>query len=402
MVFSYFCNMKKPREKEWDFIKNNLYSDINKLLLTNKDKDLDIEFCIRAIQGIKIAKEKFPYLLDFQIIYPPQSNLQQTSSQITSEYKSSIFSNNNTLRDLSSGFGIDDIFFARKLKKIYYHEKNQELVDIARENFRTLGLNNIEIINGDSTKDIKEYEYTDIIYIDPSRRDNNNNRVFLLKDCKPNILEILPSLFLKTQIIALKLSPMLDIKELIREINNIKEIHIISIKNECKELFLLLEKDYFEEIEYYCIDIDNYGNRSEFIFKNPIPNNDFPSRKNIESFRYLFEPNSSIMKSGAYHILNQYFDITKLSQKSHIFLSQNDVKDFPGRRFIIKDLLPYKNKLIKSLSNIYPKANISVRNFSETVIQIRKRTKIKEGGEDYIFFTTNNHEEKIIFFCRKK
>lgn len=394
--------MKTLNQIEKEFINQNIESDTNKLLFQPIKEDIDIKFCVQQIEGIKKAKEKFPSLLENDdLLFPPKINLEQTSSEQTAKYKASLFPKESTLRDLTSGFGIDVIFFAKELKKVYYHEINYELACIAEKNFKALGLENIIVNKGNSANDIDSLETTDIIYLDPSRRDENKNKVFLIKDCQPDIIEILPFLFDKAKTICLKLSPMLDIKLTIKEIKNIKEIHIISVKNDCKELFLVLEEYYDKEIEYNCVDFDSNGKMNKFTFI-PSKSNTSLAEKNLQrSGVYLYEPNTSILKSGGFHALCERFEVSKLAPHSHIYLSEEEIEDFPGRKFKIKTILQYNNKIIKTLSTRYPKANITIRNFPQTVSEIRKRTNVKEGGDEYLFFTTNKENEKIIISCEK-
>lgn len=394
--------MKTLNQIEKEFINQNIESDTNKLLFQPIKEDIDIKFCVQQIEGIKKAKEKFPSLLENNdLLFPPKINIEQTSSEQTAKYKASLFPKESTLRDLTSGFGIDVIFFAKEIKKVYYHEINYELACIAEKNFKDLDLENIIVNKGNSANDIDSLEPTDIIYLDPSRRDENKNKVFLIKDCQPDIIEILPFLFDKAKTICLKLSPMLDIKLTIKEIKNIKEIHIISVKNDCKELFLVLEEYYDKEIEYNCVDFDSNGKMNKFTF-TPNKSNTSLAEKDLQrSGVYLYEPNTSILKSGGFHALCERFEVNKLAPHSHLYLSEKEIEDFPGRKFKIKTILQYNNKIIKTLSTRYPKANITIRNFPQTVSEIRKRINVKEGGDEYLFFTTNKENEKIIISCEK-
>ncbi|MBP1646216.1 MAG: SAM-dependent methyltransferase [Bacteroidetes bacterium] len=394
--------MKIASDKEREFILNNLNSDTNKLLLQSNEEDIDVKFCVKQIIGYNKAKEKFPSLLEKNnLLFPPKINLEQTSSEQTAKYKASLFPKESTLRDLTSGFGIDVIFFAKELKKVYYHEINYELACVAEENFKVLELDNIIVNKGNSANDIDSLEETDIIYLDPSRRDENNNKVFLLKDCQPDIIEILPFLFDKAKTICIKLSPMLDIKLAIKEINYIKEIHVISVKNECKELLLVLEKVYEKEIKYTCIDFDTNGKINKFSFTTEKSITRLADQKELRMGAYIYEPNTSILKAGGFHSLCERFEVKKIASHSHLYISEKEIEDFPGRKFIIKTILPYNNKILKTLSTRYPKANITIRNFPQTVSEIRKKTNVKEGGETYLLFTTNKENEKIIISCEK-
>ncbi|MBP6429943.1 MAG: SAM-dependent methyltransferase [Bacteroidales bacterium] len=394
--------MKKPSQEEKEFIKENIEANTTKLLLQPEKENIDIKLCVRQIEGYKKAEEKFPSLLENDnIIFPKKINLEQTSSEQTAKYKASLFPESSTLRDLTSGFGIDDIFFAKKLKKVYYHEIDIELAETALSNFETLGLSNIEVIKGNSLNNISEFEETDIIYIDPSRRNENQKKVFLLEDCQPYVVDLIPKLFKKAKTIALKLSPMLEIKSLMNELTGIKEIHIISVKNECKELFVVLEKDFKEEIKYYCIDFDSNDKQIDFSFTHTTATPNIASKNDIKRDVFLYEPNASVMKAAGYHIVSDYYPAKKIASRSHLFISEQMIENFPGRTFRIKTMFPYNNKNIKTLSERYPKANITIRNFPQMVADIRKRTEIKDGGDDYLFFTTNAEGEKIILACEK-
>jgi 16S rRNA G966 N2-methylase RsmD len=397
----YFCRMKIASEKEQEFILKNLNSDINKLLLQNHNEDIDIKFCVRQIEGYNKAKEKFASLIkNHNLLFPNKINLEQSSSGETAHYKASLLHKDSTLRDLTSGFGIDDIFFAKEIKKVYYHETDIELALIAEHNFKLLGINNIEISQGNSLNSFEELAETDIIYIDPSRRDANNNKVVLLKDSEPNIVAILPKLFEKAKKIYIKLSPMLDIKLAMQELINTKEVHIISVKNECKELLVVLERNYTNEVIFHCIDIIP-NHISKFTFTQEKSISRFAEINLIKRGIFLYEPNASIMKAGGYHHISQAYQIDKLAPHSHLFISENEIEDFPGRSFIIKGVMQYNNKTIKNLSKCFPKANITTRNFPQTVAQIRERTKINEGSDEYLFFTTDNKSNRIIISCEK-
>lgn len=388
-------------KKQREFIEENKEEDINSLLLKKWDKDLDIMFCIRQIIGRKKAKEKFPLLINYNLIYPDKIYLEQTSSDITANYKAELFNGQKTIRDLTSGFGIDDIYFSKYIDKVFYHERNSELAEIAKLNFQNMGIENIEVIIGDSIQELENYSKTDIIYLDPSRRDDNKNKVFLLKDCQPNIIGLIPKLFEKADIIAIKLSPMLEINSLKQCIDNIKQIHIVSIKNECKELFIILEKGYIGEIEYLCIDYKG-DNKSIFNFhEGETQDTEFLNIEDINRLNYLYEPNSSIMKASGYRFISKKFNLKKLSLFSHLFLSDKHLELFPGRSFRIKEVLEFKSSGIKDLKKRFPFANISIRNFPLTVSEIRKKTDIKDGGEDYLFFTTIGKDKKIILICNK-
>ena len=240
----------------------------------------------------------------------------------------------------------------------------------------------------------KEKQNFDWIYVDPSRRSDTKDRVFLLKDCLPNVPENLDLLFEKSSNILLKISPILDISSAIQELDFVKEIHVVAVNNEVKELLFILEKNYIEEIEIKTINFNKTINQQfNFIFKTE------STATYSEPKKYVYEPNTAILKAGGFNQISEQLKINKLHKHSHLYTS-NELITFPGRRFEIKHCIPYDRKQIKKLIPTL-KANITTRNFPESVAQIRKKTKLKDGGFNYLFFTTNLNNKNIILICEK-
>src|SRR5574344_80335 len=270
--------IKKISLKEKSLIFANKDKDVCTLML-QKDKhtDVDWELCTRQIEGLQVAKEKFPFLLKCEdFLFAPHINLEQASSQLTAQYKASLLNESDVVADLCAGIGVDSIFFALNVKKVLSFETATELCELDKHNFEILGLKNITITCKDANEALATLKDVSVIYLDPSRRDGNKNRVYQLKDCSPNVLEMFDDLFSCCPRVILKLSPMLELNEIEREVPFIKEIHIVSVKNECKELLLLLEKDYKKDISYHCINFLSDTKKDEFIFstcqeKNAIP-----------------------------------------------------------------------------------------------------------------------------------
>ena len=234
----------------------------------------------------------------------------------------------------------------------------------------------------------------DCIYIDPSRRNEVKGKVFLLKDCLPNVPENIDFLFTKTAQILLKNSPILDISSVISELNFVKEVHIIALQNEVKEVLFLLEKNYKEEIQIKTINIRKEDfQRFDFKLKETVTSN------YSAPLSYLYEPNAAILKSGAFHQVSKQLNVFKVHQHSHLYTS-NEIIDFPGRVFKVENVIPYHKKKIKNFLS-EDKANITIRNFPKTVNQIRKETKIKDGGNSYLFFTTLKNNELVVICCKK-
>ena len=376
------------------YITANLEADTAKLLFKGSPfSNVSIQELVTQIISKKKSQTKLPNWFKTKNIYfPPKVNIEQTSSEITAKYKSSLISG-ESLIDITGGFGVDCYYFSKKIKEVTHCELDTKLSTIVNNNYQQLKINNIETVSGDGIDFIinsnKKYDW---IFIDPSRRSEQNQKVFLLKDCLPNIPENLDLLFQKSSNLLIKNSPILDLSKTIEELKFVKEIHVIAINNDVKELLFLLEKNYTKKVLIKTINFS----------KNKIQNLDFQlSNNNVSTYsepkKYIYEPNSAILKSGGFHEISYQLKIEKLHQHSHLYTS-NELIEFPGRRFYVNHVCNYnKKEILKHL--IDKKANITTRNFPETVAQIRKKTKIKDGGSNYLFFTTVNNNKLIVLIC---
>ncbi|MFQ3297018.1 MAG: 16S rRNA G966 N2-methylase RsmD [Polaribacter sp.] len=390
-------NLKILHANVQKFISDNLKSDITKLILKGSPfKDISIQELANQI----VAKQKSEHKLiswfrTAQIYYPSRINIEQTSSEPTANYKSNLVTGTSII-DITGGFGIDCFYFSKQFKAVTHCEINTELSTIVAHNFKQLNVNNITTFSGDAFDFLRSTkEKFDCIYIDPSRRDAVKRKVFLLQDCVPNVPENIDFLFSKTNQILIKTSPILDITSAINELKFIKEVHVVAIHNEVKELLFLLDKKHSKAIEIKTVNIG----------KNQIKTFDFKYKEDAystysEPLAYLYEPNSAILKSGGFHQITNQFNVQKLHQHSHLYTS-GILLDFPGRTFKVEQVLSYDKKKLKKLLP-ENKANITTRNFPKTVAQIRKETKIKEGGNLFIFFTTNFKNELIVLICKKQ
>ncbi len=384
-------------KKVQDFINSNIGNDISKLALQkNPFPELDYVIILNQIAAKTKAREKLPtFFENTNIIYPSKISVEQTSSEKTAKYKSEIVSG-EFLIDLTGGFGVDDLYFARKIKSVIHCEINSELSEIVKHNFQVLNILNIECKNDDSFNILKTFNQKfDWIYIDPSRRNDAKGKVFMLRDCLPNVPENLEFYFRYSDNILIKTAPLLDISAGLLELSNVKTIHIVAIENEVKELLWIIQKNFVGEIEIKTTNITkNIDEKFDFVWnKNQqIPRFDLPKK-------YLFEPNASIMKSGGFDEVAIQFGIGKLHKFSHLYTSNQKI-EFSGRVFEIDFCIPYsKSEMKKHFEN--QKANITTRNFPETVEYIRKKFKIKDGGNRYCFFTTDANDEKIVLICTK-
>ena len=378
------------------FINQNIEADVTALALQkNKFPDMDFTLILNQIAAKQRAKTKLPTWFNTpDIIYPAKISIEQTSSERTAKHKSDLVSG-ESLIDLSGGFGVDDYYFAQKMPRVVHCEINKELSDIVTHNYITLGVTNIECIAGDSFQTLTQKKAFDWIYIDPSRRSDAKGKVFMLKDCLPNVPELLDTYFEFAPNIMIKTAPILDIAAGTAELRNVAAIHIIALDNEVKELLWILKKEPTEAIQ---INATNLTKTKTVTFtfdtgeaKNPVAYG-LPKK-------YLYEPNAAIMKSGGFDKVALQFGLEKLQQHSHLYTADKLI-DFPGRVFSIDHNLAYrKNNMKQFLEN--RKANITTRNFPDTVETLRKKWKIKDGGERYCFFTTDRNNDKIVLLCSK-
>ncbi len=378
------------------FINSNLKSEITKLILKGSPfPEISIQEIAEQILAKSRCEKKLPTWFSTEnTYYPSKLNIEQTSSEITAKYKANLVSG-NLLIDITGGFGVDAFYFSQKVKNVTHCEINKQLSKIVTHNLKQLNCINIETFIGNGLKYLenskKQYDW---IYADPSRRNDVKGKVFLLEDCLPNIPKNLNLLFQKTSNILLKISPILDIKSAINELKFVKEIHIVAIGNEVKELLFILEKNYTKTINIQTI---NFNKEVTQTF-NFILNNEAFASFSLPK-KYLFEPNSAILKAGAFLQISEKLKVDKLHQHSHLYTSDNLI-NFPGRSFKINHIISYDKKILKKLIPT-KKANIATRNFPETVAQIRKKTGIKDGGNQYVFFTTNYNNKHIVLICEK-
>ncbi|SHG34216.1 RNA cap guanine-N2 methyltransferase [Salegentibacter echinorum] len=351
----------------------------------------------QQLTGLQKAKEKLPLWFNTpKIYYPPKLNLEQTSSEVTAKYKASLVSGDKLI-DLTGGFGIDSFYFAKKFKKVVHCELNPELSKIAAHNLKQLGCENIDFTIGDSIEYLKHTDKRfDCIYIDPARRDFTGARIFQLEDYLPNVPDNLALLTSKSDLILIKTSPLLDLQAGIKALKHVSEIHIIAVKNEVKELLWLLDKSEKDQVKIKTL---NFKKNETERFNGSLNLNLQADVQYALPQNYLFEPNAAIMKSGLFDDLASKTKTSKLHPNSHLYTSY-EIKNFPGRRFKIKEIQNYKASVLKKMFK-GSKANITTRNFPDTVAQLRKKLRIKDGGDTYLFFTTNAKEEKIVINCEK-
>ena len=410
-----------------DFIRQHQDEDVRQLaFLGSKNPEVDMPFALDQIRGRKMARAKLPRWANIDgIIYPPHISMEQCSSESTALYKAELAvrllglpvsssSEEIGFVDLTGGFGVDFSYIAARVGlKSMYVERQAHLCEAAKENFERLGLKNAIVKNEDGIEVLHSLKELKLIFIDPARRDDAGNKVVSLKDCTPDVTVLQEEMLLKADYVIIKLSPMLDWHRAISELSHVREVHIISVNNECKELLLVLSARNMGEMEasladgevkhagnlrIYCINdaqsfvCDELDMESSSVKIAPSP---------LEEMQYLYEPNASLMKAGCFGVLSERYDARMLSKNSHLFVSCEPIAVFPGRSFRIIAVSSFNKKELKRHLSGITKANIATRNFPLSVAELRKRLKLKDGGETYIFATTLSDESHVLVITEK-
>ena len=444
-----------------DFIRQHQDDDVRQLaFLGSKYPEVDMPFALDQIRGRKMARVKLPRWASLEgIIYPPHISMEQCSSESTALYKAELAArlldlpasssgiemkaeNEIEFVDLTGGFGVDFSYIAARLGvKSMYVERQAHLCEAAKENFERLGLKNAIVKNGDGIEVLHSFlpkkddaasadDSLGIIYdqplsllkiklglklifIDPARRDDAGNKVVSLKDCTPDVTVLQEEMLSKADYVIIKLSPMLDWHRAISELSHVREVHIISVNNECKELLLVLsarnlgdmeassadgEVKHAGNLRIYCVN-DAQSFVCDELDMESSPVKIAPST--FEEMQYLYEPNASLMKAGCFGVLSKRYGARMLSKNSHLFVSMVPIEDFPGRSFRIIAISSFNKKELKRHLSGITKANIATRNFPLSVAELRKRLKLKDGGETYIFATTLSDESHVLVITEK-
>jgi hypothetical protein len=372
------------------FIHQHENDDVKQLVLKHKlVHGVPSNTIADQINGRRKAKEKLPtFYQTTGIVYPRGVNVEQCSSQQTAEYKASIFSQKNAglknkrLVDLTGGFGIDSFFFSRVFKTIQYVEPDESLLEISKHNHQQLGVENVLYHNTTAEKFLSSPEHTfDFAYIDPSRRAAGNQKVYSLHDCEPNIVDLQNVLFAKADCLLVKVSPLLDIQQGLKELKFVRQVFVVSVDNECKEVLFLCSKNFASEPEIVAVNILP-GNRIDsfsFLFSN---------ERSVEAsfsepLSYLYEPNASILKAGAFKTIGNELRIAKLHPSTHLYTADHLIEKFPGRIFKVE---AFAKADPKTLKEFFPegKANITTRNYPLSVEELKKKTGLKDGGDKFL------------------
>ena len=369
-----------------NYINANLETDLHSLLLKKSPfSEVSMQEMVQQIKGKKVAHRKFPFLLKENIVFPPNLNLEQASSQSTAEFKAENL-NGKKFLDLTCGFGIDAYFLSQNFEEITLVEKNPELLDLVKHNWEILNKKATFVNENLEHFLAKNSERFDVIYLDPARRDSEKNKKFLLEDLSPNLLEIQDQLLEISSQIIIKLSPLIDISYLISVLKNVAKIQIIAVRNEVKELIVFLEKARKgDDVEISCINLESDDAEFAFQFKE--------EKTAVSAFsepqQFLYIPNNAVLKSGAFNLISQFFNGKKLHPNTHFYTSDKRIERFPGR---ILEINMIDSKHIRKGE----KYNIISKNYPLSPDEIKKKYKILDGGNCYLIFTQTQNRKIIL------
>ena len=391
-------------EATLEFIRIHADEDVRQLaFLGKKNPEVDMAYALDQIAGRQKARVKIPSWASIDgIVYPPHISMEQCSSEQTARYKASIAGYGDKIVDLTAGFGVDMAFMSAGFKQAVHVEMQPQLCAISSENYKHLGLNHVQVVCSDGVGYLHQMEHADLIFIDPARRDQHGSRTYGIADCTPNVLEIIDEMLQKADRVMIKLSPMLDWQKTVADVGNVSQVHIVSVGNECKELLLEVKKGKDEKVKVFCVNDDQVfsyeiGETHPF---TPSPLHPFTPSP-LQSFTFLYEPNASVMKAGCFNLISHRFGVTQPDANSHLFLSEQKVDGFPGRGFVIERISTMNKRELKDALAGIDKANIATRNFPLSVADLRKRLKLKDGGDVYIFATTDAKKGHLVMVCRK-
>ena len=384
-------------ESTKQFIRENLNADVPTLALKKTPVGTDFSLALRQIAARQLLRKKVPEWSENEdLLFPAHLSIEQCSSEATAQYKANLLKG-NAFADLTGGLGIDTYYIDRHFQKTDYVERQEELCELARHNFSVLNTK-IEVHNETAEDYLNHCEPKDCIFIDPARRDEHGRKTVSIADCTPNVADLQDLLLQKAEKVMVKLSPMLDISKALEELRQVKEVHVVAVANECKELDFILERGYQGEIQFVCVNL--LTEQPEVRFTMEEERNS--SGKLAESvLKYLYEPNPAVMKAGCFKLLTQRFNVFKLHKNSNLYTSEDLISDFPGRIFKVEGWTPYNKKVKQTLLQEVDKASIAVRNFPLSVADLRKTLKISDGDEWFLFATTLKGEQKILIKTKK-
>ena len=433
-----------------EFIQEYREKDTRQLALQSaRFPDVDMPYALDQIKGWQTARRKLPtWAACDGIVYPPHLSMEQCSSEPTAQYKLNLamewarrVDHASSMTDLTGGFGVDFSFTSCAFASATYVERNEQLCSMVEHNLPLLGIDNAKVVCADAVDYLSTLDRQTMIFLDPARRDQHGAKTVMLADCTPDVVQLLPQLLKKSRFTMLKLSPMLDWHKAVEDLQGtVREVHIVSVGGECKELLLVLSEEMESRLKVFCADLEAGGgsggssrssgsscsslssepsfprtpsspiahsspsapsNASLFVYAPGSLRPALNSKLKTQNSKFLHEPNASIMKAGCFDELAAAYGVSPVSRNSHLFLSAEPVDGFPGRSFSIERVTTLnKRELRQALAGI-EKANIATRNFPLSVAELRKRLKLKDGGDVYIFATTTAEDEHLLLISHK-
>ncbi len=399
--------MDTPNGQTQAFVRQHRDDDPLRLALQAvRPAGVDMAYALAQIDGRQRMRRKVPSWAEAEgIVYPPHLSIEQCSSEATARYKASVASaagEHRRLVDLTGGMGVDCYFMHSAFEETTYVERRQELADITEHNFKVLGAGNIGVVCADGTDCLRSMEPVDWIFMDPARRSGSGAKTVALSDCEPDVVPLLPLLLRKAGHVMLKLSPMLDISMALRRMEHVTEVHVVAVDNECKELLTVMDRDggmAAEDVAVHCVNLTHGGTSQTFTFRRTDEQAECRYAHSVA--KYLYEPNVAVLKAGAYRSVAHRYGLEKLHPSSHLYTSDTLVADFPGRTFAVEDCGSMGRQDLRRLLDGTDKANLAIRNFPGSVAELRKRLRLGDGGDVYLFATTMADGRKVLIRCSK-
>ena len=405
-----------------EFIQRYREDDVRKLALGKVPEGVDLRWCLQQIEGWQIARKKLPTWAQTEgLYYPVRLSMEQCSSEETAQYKRTIVERlipqdeRLGMVDLTGGLGVDFSFLAPLFQQSTYVEIQPDLCDLARHNMPLLGIKSEKFLNESSVTSAERRiknnsshfspltSHFTLLFLDPARRDTAGRKTVGIEDCTPNLLDLQDELLAHAQWVMVKLSPMLDITEALRQLHHVCEVHVVSVRGECKELLFVQNVKNSGDVSIHCVNLGADDDEMEVksYFDGKVEKVSVDVDVNINVGGFLYEPNASILKAGIQDTLCERYGVMKLHPHSNLFCSDTLIPHFPGRRFRITGMSDFSKEGLKNLIGDLRQANLTVRNFPTTVEKLRRQLHIAEGGDTYLFATTLSNGQHALLRCQK-
>ena len=386
------------------FIADHAADDTRSLLLAAaRYPRVDVPFAVIQIESHRRIRDKLPrwFAARDRLVFPSRRSVEQCSSEAAARYKQRLIEGAvDSLCDLTGGLGVDTASLAERVARVIYVECDGPTFEAAMHNFSALGLDNVTGLHASAEDALRTLPPVDLCYIDPSRRDGGDRRLFALADCSPDLEQLLPTILSKAPTLIAKLSPMLDWQHTLARLPGTSDIHVLAVRGECKELTFVVRRAHAAPPMIHCVHLTADGGEQVFRF-TPDEERAAPSAVTASVSSFLYEPNAAILKAGAFRLVAQRMSLGKLHTDSHLYTSSAEVTDFPGRRFRVDEVLPFGRQLSRVMARTVPRANIAVRNFPLSPDALRARLRIADGGDVYLFATTLADGRRVVIRCTR-